>query len=380
MDMLSASKPYSDIFVGDSNMARMMREHDWASTSLGPPETWPNAFKVAVRLLLTSRFEMWLGWGPDINFLYNDAYTPTLGAKHPNSLAVPTRILWAEIWDDIKDRLSTVYDKGEATWDRGLLLLLDRHGYREETYHTFSYSPLIGDTGKVEGVFCAVSEETERVISERRLKTLRDLASELAAAESSSAVYAAACSAIGGNPQDLPFSLLYTFKGDGAATLVCSRGIDDGHPLAPHTMTRNAPVWDWQAMRSTKATSFVVDMHDNVDAPKGGWDTPPKRAVLLPLSSAGGGEPRGFLVCGLNPYLRESAEYIGFLEMIAGHIASGLASAEAFDSERRRSAALAEAVRLREEAADKLQELNTRLATEVQVRTAEADRMRELFQ
>ncbi len=199
MDMLSASHPYSEIFVGDSNMARMMREHDWASTSLGPPETWPNAFKVAVRLLLTSRFEMWLGWGPDINFLYNDAYTPTLGAKHPNSLAVPTRILWAEIWDDIKDRLSTVYDEGKATWDKGLLLLLDRNGYREETYHTFSYSPLIGDTGKVEGVFCAVTEETERVISERRLKTLRDLASELSAADSSDAVYAAACSAIGGN-------------------------------------------------------------------------------------------------------------------------------------------------------------------------------------
>src|SRR5690606_3063797 len=118
-------------------MARLMRAHDWAATSLGAPEHWPNALKVALRLLLTSRFEMWLGWGPDINFFYNDAYRPTLGIKHPQSLAAPTRELWSEIWDDIKGRLETVYEKGEATWDRALLLFLERNGYPEETYHTF---------------------------------------------------------------------------------------------------------------------------------------------------------------------------------------------------------------------------------------------------
>jgi signal transduction histidine kinase/DNA-binding response OmpR family regulator len=379
MNILATSNAYSGIFVGDSNMAQMMREHDWETTSLGPPETWPNALKVAVRLLLTSRFEMWLGWGPDISFLYNDAYTPTLGTKHPQSLGLPTKILWAEIWDDIKDRLSAVYNEGTATWDRGLLLLLDRHGYREETYHTFSYSPLIGDTGKVEGVFCAVTEETERVINERRLRTLRDLASALARAETADEVFAAACSAFGGNPQDLPFSLIYSFNGRDRASLVCSSGFEESHVLRPARLPHQGSLWDWNELRNAEAPRFV-ELPGQVSAPKGAWGIAPKRAVVLPLGGAGGGETLGVLICGLNPHLQEGSEYIGFLEMIAGHIASGLASAEAFETERRRSAALSEAVRLREEAGEKLRELNERLASEVQVRTAEADHMRTLFQ
>ncbi len=159
----SALADHQDIFVGDGEMARLMRSHDWAATPLGTPDTWPNTLKVAIRLLLTSRFEMWMGWGPDIAFFYNDAYRPTLGDKHPRSLAMPTRELWKEIWHDVQPRLQVVYERGEATWDRALLLLLQRHGYAEETYHTFSYSPLLGDTGQVKGVFCAVTEETERV-------------------------------------------------------------------------------------------------------------------------------------------------------------------------------------------------------------------------
>src|SRR5690606_7763410 len=104
-------------------MARLMRAHDWAATPLGPPERWPNSLKVALRLLLTSKFEMWLWWCSDIPFSYNDAYRPTLGIKPPRWLGMPTQVLWAEIWDDIKDRLGMVLERGEATWDRGLLLL-----------------------------------------------------------------------------------------------------------------------------------------------------------------------------------------------------------------------------------------------------------------
>ena len=148
---------HPDIFVGTSEMAELMRRHPWADTPLGPPERWPQALKVALRILLTSRFEMWLGWGPDIHFFYNDAYRPTLGAKHPRSLAMPTRELWAEIWDDIRERIEAVLQRGESTWDRGLLLILHRSGYPEETYHTFSYSPLIGDSGAVEGIFCVLA-------------------------------------------------------------------------------------------------------------------------------------------------------------------------------------------------------------------------------
>jgi len=107
-----------DVFPGDSAMSVAMRKHDWTSTPLGPPQAWPDGLKVPVRMMLTSRFEMWLGWGPDLAFFYNDAYAPTLGAKHGNALGRATRQVWAEIFDAIEDRVVSVMRDGIATWDR----------------------------------------------------------------------------------------------------------------------------------------------------------------------------------------------------------------------------------------------------------------------
>lgn len=160
----------SDIFPGDSHMAGAMRSYDWSATPLGDPRLWPEALKVPLRMLLTSRFEMWLGWGPDLRFFYNDAYVPTLGIKHPIMLGRPFKEVWAEVYEDVVDQVERVRN-GEATWNKALLLLLERSGYPEETYHSFSYSPLFAENGEVEGLLCVVTEETPRVISERRLDT-----------------------------------------------------------------------------------------------------------------------------------------------------------------------------------------------------------------
>ena len=264
---LQVSDPYQHIFVGNGEMAQMMRSHDWANTPLGLPDRWPEALKVAVRLLLTSKFEMWLGWGADIAFFYNDAYRPTLGNKHPNALAVPTKTLWSEIWEDIKGRLETVYETGEATWDRALLLLLERDGYPEETYHTFSYSPLMGDSGKVEGVFCAVTEETERVISERRLATMRALASGLAAVDTEVAVFNASREALAENLQDLPFSALYVFDDNGNARRQWACGTSDDHVLLPAEITRGAGIWNLEKAWAKQAIELVdLSAADSVPA------------------------------------------------------------------------------------------------------------------
>lgn len=377
--MTIISNEYENIFVGDSEMAQMMSRHDWAGSPLGRPEEWPEALKVAIRLLLTSKFEMWLGWGPDISFFYNDAYRPTLGSKHPNALAVPTRVLWSEIWDDIRGRLETVYGTGQATWDRALLLLLERDGYSEETYHTFSYSPLIGDSGKVEGVFCAVSEETERVISERRLATMRTLASGLAAADSAIAVFDASRDALGANPRDFPFSALYIFDSDGNATRQWVCGASDEHALFPITINRRDDIWSLEAAWEKQAVEIVTLATRN-DVPAGPWPKAAFQAAVVPLIGQGNDQPKGILITGINPHRPLNDEYVDFLKLIAGQIASRLASAEAFETERRRATALAEAAELREKAAGALEQLNRQLASEVELRTAERDRMRELFQ
>jgi signal transduction histidine kinase/CheY-like chemotaxis protein len=321
---------YSDIFVGDGEMARLMRAHDWAATPLGPPEHWPQALKVALRLLLTSKFEMWLGWGDDIHFFYNDAYRPTLGLKHPRSLATPTQALWPEIWDDIKGRIATVYERGEATWDQALLLVLERAGYPEETYHTFSYSPLIGDTGRVEGLFCAVSEDTVRVISERRLGTLRELARGLAASDTLSAVLRATGEALATAGRDLTFTVLYLFDDEGKARLAGTAGIAAGSPLAPGEL---GPRHLWDAGRVLAGDpSFVVPLSGEPGVPAGAWDKPAKQALMVPLARQGAGLPAGFLACGINPYRKLDTDYLSFVQLLAGQIASSLASAEDFDA------------------------------------------------
>ncbi|MGK2912262.1 MAG: response regulator [Sphingobium sp.] len=375
--VLSAAN--ADIFIGDGEMARLMRGHDWSATALGAPEYWPNNLKAALRLLLTSRFEMWLGWGPDINFFYNDAYRPTLGIKHPCSLGTPTRELWAEIWGDIKGRLETVYNRGEATWDRALLLLLERNGYPEETYHTFSYSPLVDDDGKVQGVFCAVSEETDRVISERRLASLQALGSALATVDTREAVFAATQSVLGANPHDLPFSLTYLFGERGDADLVGATGIKPGHPLAPQHLSAGHGIWNLQGLDGAGTTIPTADSGAE-PLPTGAWDRPAAAAAILPIVGQGGERPLGALIVGLNPYRPEDSDYLPFLRLLVGQIASALASADAVEAERARAAALAEAVALRQEAAETLRRANEQLASEVELRTQERDHIRELFQ
>ncbi len=212
---------------GGGALGKLVREFDWTKTPLGAIEEWPQSLKTIVRLVLTSRFAMWMSWGPELTFLYNDDYARmTLGKKHPWALGNPSREVWKEIWDDIGPRIQRVLETGEATWDEALLLFLERSGYREETYHTFSYSPLSGDDGKVAGHLCVVTEETDRVIGERRLKTLRALAGELSKTITEEEVVACIARCLGENQKDLPFTLLYLFTQDGSeARLVCQTGI-----------------------------------------------------------------------------------------------------------------------------------------------------------
>src|SRR5690606_19356453 len=174
-----SGRNFSAGFTGGGEMGERTRAFDWSATSQGPISAWPHSLRSAVQIMLGSRYAMWLGWGPDLIFFYNDAYAKmTLGAKHPGALGRPTREVWSEIWNDVGPRAESVIRTGEATWDEGLLLLLERQGFPEETYHTFSYSPLPDDQGGIGGMLCVVTEETQRIIGERRLRTLRELAAQ----------------------------------------------------------------------------------------------------------------------------------------------------------------------------------------------------------
>lgn len=231
---------------------------DWPSTAVGAPESWPLPLRTMVRVLLTSRFSMWLGWGPELSFFYNDAYRrDTLGVKHPWALGRPASEVWAEIWPDIAPRVDAVMSHGTATWDEDLLLFLERSGYREETYHTFSYSPVPDADGQVGGLLCVVTEQTERVISDRRMATLRRLASGLAGVREEAQVLEVVRSNLAANGKDLPFALLYLSEPDGTARLACASGLPAGHPAAPAQIHPGGPAAAWGRVSAARGPVIV---------------------------------------------------------------------------------------------------------------------------
>src|SRR6478736_2995402 len=203
---------------------------DWAATPIGPPEQWPRALASIVQVLLTSRFSMWMARGPELTFFCNDAYRrDTLDKKYPWALGRPAREVWAEIWPDIGPRIERAMSTGESTWDEALQLFLERSGYVEETYHTFSYSPLAGDDGSVQGLFCVVAEVTEQVVNERRMSTLRDLGIRVSTADTVADAVRAGCDHLASNNESLPWVVAYLFDADGNATLAGTAGIAPGH-------------------------------------------------------------------------------------------------------------------------------------------------------
>ncbi|MBB3086377.1 SpoIIE family protein phosphatase [Geodermatophilus sabuli] len=337
--------PGRSIFSGGGEVGRAMADRDWTQTPLGPPRGWPSELRNVVRIMLTSRFPMWAAWGSELTFFYNDAYRrDTLRAKHPWALGRPASEVWAEIWHDIGPRVRSVLDTGVATWDEDLLLFLERSDYQEETYHTFSYSPLGDDDGRAPGMLCVVTENTERVVGERRVAVLRDLAAAVATTRTRADVLTAVDEQLGRDLADLPFSLTYLFDATGTARLSVASGIEPGSAAAPAVLTPADDVWPLD--RVLAGEQVLVDRLDDrfPDLPTGAWQLPPTEAVVVPIaSSAQEGEPvSGFLVAGLNPHRRYDDRYRGFIELIGNQIASGLLNAGSYEAERSRAEALAE--------------------------------------
>src|SRR4051812_22850435 len=148
-------------------MADRVRAHDWSATPLGPMDQWPQALRLAVGICLNSRFPMFVWWGPELINIYNDAYIPILGKRHPSALGRPARSSWDDIWHVVGPQAEAVMSRGDATWNERVRLDMERHGFVEETYFTWSYSPIPDDTGAIGGLFCACTEDTGRVFAER---------------------------------------------------------------------------------------------------------------------------------------------------------------------------------------------------------------------
>ena len=327
-------------------MERRIRDVDWSKTPLGPEEWWPASLKTAVRIMLDSRYPMFVWWGDRLINIYNDAYAPVLGDRHPEALGRPAREIWSEIWDTVGPQSELVMRERRSTWNEELQFVMERNGFPEEAFFTYSYSPIPGDDGGVGGLFCACTEETQRVLGRRRLRLLRALAERAAEAKSIDEACEIAAATLADNPNDIPFALLYLLEPDGArARLACASGLTLPHPASPPTVELGGDGDPWEFARVARAGEAVL-----VDAlaarfgplPGGVWPEAPNHAIVLPmLKGSESARPAGFVVAGISPRLPFHDDYRGFMGLVAGQIGAAVANARAYEEERRRAEALA---------------------------------------
>ena len=332
--------------AGAGEVSALMRTRDWSSTPVGPPETWPQSLMAIVRVMLTSRFAMWMAWGSELTFFCNDAYLPTVGIKRDWVIGSRSDRVWAEIWPDIGPRIEHVLSTGQATWDEALLLYLERSGFAEETYHTFSYSPLADDGGQIAGMLCVVAEVTERVIGERQLAVLRDLGVRLAGAATRAELMSALEACLAADPRDVPFALAYLRDGKSDdPALTAAHGVARDHAALPYgtSSADNASIWPLDRVLGSGESLGVEVPGGLIDGLRlNHWQSPPERAIAAPIKGAEGEPPVGVLIAGLNPHRAFDVGYRGFIELLTGQLSAAVARADDYERERARAAALAE--------------------------------------
>jgi PAS domain S-box-containing protein len=345
---LGANTQLDQMLSGGGEMGALIRTLNWADTPLGPIEEWPQSLRTAVSICLFSRFPIHIWWGPEFIELYNDAYRPILGStKHPASLGQPGAVTSAEIWHIIGPMLRNVYENAVSTWSDNLMLPMDRYGYTEETYFTLSYSPIFVETGGVGGIFTVVTETTQQVIGERRLRTLHRLSERSGEAKTAEEACRLAEETLADNREDIPFALIYLLNQSGTqASLVASSGIESLSDLNPALidLTTNATsLWPAAEVMATGKTAQITNLANQFNTlPPSPWAERPDTALVLPIPTSGGAKLAGFLIGGVSARLALDADYLHFYELIAGHITTAVANVRAYEAERERAEALAE--------------------------------------
>lgn len=254
--LTASSRPGEDSFLaGAGEMGELVRSIGWETTALESLSRWPQSLRTTMSICLNSRFPIAVYWGPEYLMLYNQSLVPMVGPrKHPRALGQPARVVLAEIWEIIEPLLRHVRTTGEATWSEDLMLPMARTGAAEESYFTFTYSPIRDETGGVGGVFCAVVETTDKVIEERRLRLLNALAGATRAPNPAEAC-AVVAAEIARAPADVPFALIYLLKDADEATLAGLANIAETDSLAPRTLRAERGKWHPRRSPSSGRTS-----------------------------------------------------------------------------------------------------------------------------
>jgi PAS domain S-box-containing protein len=311
----------------EGEMAQRIAQYPWADHALGPLDAWPPSLKTAVSLILNSRHPMWIGWGRERSFLYNDAYVHVLGlAKHPWALGRPAREVWAEIWDVVGPMADKVFGNGEATFVDDMRLLMSRGDRLEETFYSFSYSPIRDERGDVAGLFCPSNDVTAKVVGARRSRTLSELVANALVQKSTVEARASVEATLAKNPDDGPFALLHLADGEPDA-LQEAIGIEALETVAGVLRTGVA-----DRVVLSRAAPLAVN-------PDG---RPVLEAVVLPVAGRAEARPLGALIAGISPTRPFDEEYRAFFELMASNVGTAIQNARAAEEEKKRIDMMAE--------------------------------------
>lgn len=339
---LSSGNSTDNIIVGGSEMGALIRAFDWSKTPLGSPDSWPQSLRTAVSIMLDSFFPMYIAWGEDYIQLYNDGFRPILGStKHPAAIGLSSRETFAESWDMISPLFEGVM-KGNATGSVDWMVPLDRHGYLEECYFTYSYSPIRRESGEVGGVLVIVSETTDRVLSERRLNTLRELGERIEKNLMLKSTFQAAIATLKNNPSDIPFALLYSV-GQRQFELIDNTELAENSIIAPSVIAYDDQTkWPLKQVADTGEAVLISDIERRFGRVSAGpWTEWITNAIALPIVLLGQEHLQAVLIIGINPRHVLDAKYQDFLTLVAGQITNAATNAHAYEVERKRAKAMA---------------------------------------
>jgi signal transduction histidine kinase/CheY-like chemotaxis protein len=337
------------VFPGGGEMGALMRAFDWTATPLGSPETWSPTLQTMTRMLLGNSFPMLLWWGPDFIQLYNDAYIPVLGEKHPGrALGQPFHECWAEVYGVLGPLADGPYQGGPATWIEDIPVELNRYSYKEEAHFTISYSPVPDPSvvSGIGGVLAIVHEISAKVVGDRRTLALRDLASRAVAASTAEEACVEAARTLAADCKDVPFALVYLLDEAGEVAHLAGAAETEGRAdLCPPQVRlgdREA-LWPLQQCRQSEQIVLARDLAARFSrVPPGPWADPPDTAAVVPIRSQVAHQLAGFLIAGVSSRLQFDDAYKGFLELASAQIAATVANARAREMERRRNDSLAE--------------------------------------
>jgi signal transduction histidine kinase len=347
--MNNSSPPLSaddSVLAGGGEMGALMRSIDWSRTPVGPVSSWPQSLRTAVSIMLAAKFPMYIAWGPSFTQMYNDEYRPILGAtKHPAAMGGSTLDTFAEIWNIIGPMFEGVMTRAEAVGVYDFILPMDRFGFIEECRFTFSYSPVRDESGGVGGVLVTVSETTARVLSERRMAILRDIAAETAEAATVAEACTTTIEAIASDPADLPFAQLYLLSADGRTAELAASTDSTGSAPAPPGIDLDDPAAPWPLRAvAVRGEPLVIDgLHDVMRPYTDIIGTAVlDRAMVLPIERPDDAQLAGFLVAGVSPRLRLDAQYRDFIKLVAHQVGAAIENVRAMQEAKARADALAE--------------------------------------